>query len=62
MGSNITDDDFVWDFNLVSELSAKIEELNAKLLEIEEATKTINRRQEALNMKATDFPELYDLR
>ena len=36
--------------------------LNDALAQVEEDTKTINKRQEALQMKITDFPELYNLK
>ena len=47
-GHVLTDDSYVWDSYLVEDLVKKIVELNARLKKVEEDTRTINRRQEAL--------------
>lgn len=58
----MADTDFVWDSGLVQNLVAKIDALNGRLRGVEEDTRLINRRQEALQLKLSDFPELYDLK
>ena len=61
-GTTLQDDSLVWDSQLVEQVSEQIGSLNAQLSKIEEETRTINRREEALQMKPTEFPELYDLK
>ena len=61
-GLPVGDDDLIWDPKLVERLSKQIIELNEQLSKVEDDTKTINRRQESLQLKITDFPELYDLK
>lgn len=61
-GLGPNDDDVIWDSEMIEIQTNKIKALNDKLSEVEEETRTINRRQEALQMKISDFPELFNLK
>ena len=61
-GLGHNEDDVIWDAHMIEEQTLKIMSLNAALAQVEEDTKTINRRQEALQMKISDFPELFNLK
>ena len=61
-GLGVKPDDVVWDSEMVEAQTKKIHELNEALARVETDTKVINRRQEALQMKVSDFPELYNLK
>ena len=54
--------DVVWDSQMVEDQVEKIRTLNETLAKVEQDCKVINRRQEALQMKIADFPELYNLK
>ena len=47
---------------MIEEQIRKISKLNYDLVLVEEATKLINRREEALQIKLSDFPELFNLK
>ena len=61
-GNLLEEDDYIWDQHHVHELTMKINKLNDHLKIVEEDTRTINKRQESLQMKLSDFPELSDLK
>lgn len=61
-GLGMGEDDPIWDVKYIEQITDKINELNKMLAEVEDETKTINRRQEALQMKLSDFPELFMLK
>ena len=54
--------DYIWDPDFVRRWSTQMDTLNQELNETEEQTRTINRRQEALGLEISDFPELQRLR
>lgn len=47
---------------MIKENVLKISKLNYELVLVEAATKLINRREEALQIKLSDFPELFNLK
>ena len=55
-------EEYVWDPVMIQGYVEKIENLNKQLDNVEASTRTINKRQEALGVKPTDFPELYSLK
>ena len=55
-------DEYIWDSDFVYKWSNKMDKLNQELNETEDQTRTINRRQEALNLEISEFPELQRLR
>ena len=54
--------EYIWDPDYVDKWSRAMDDLNAELNETENFTKIINRRQEALCLEISDFPELQRLR
>ena len=61
-GLGVNDDDIIWDSEMIEQQCDLINQLNEELRRVEELTKLINRREEALSMKLSDFPELYHLK
>ena len=55
-------DDVIWDPKHVSKWAAVMHELNLELSEVEEDAQKINKRQEALGIDRTEFPELQILK
>ena len=55
-------EEYIWDRNMILEYVENMEKLNADIEKVEKATRVINKRQEALGVKMTDFPELFNLK
>ena len=54
--------EYVWDYQYVDHWAAIMEALNVEVGAAESDCRTINRRQEALGMEISEFPDLVKLK